>query len=196
MTTPSRRSVVTWAPVALKLLTQVVDFQDASTWNILLRNESALIEYFASIGLTVVIFHDDGFAYVTQPVPDGEDTSLPLPRLTPRVQLSYEATILVIVLREYFDIWTERTHASRCHITFDQAREACQPLFPSSGDDRTTVRKIARAFSQLSDLGYVRKVEAFGTNHTYEVRPLLRAKFGAAELEHVKEVLQHYASGI
>ena len=79
---------------AIRLLQGVLYEDDGEAWEILLRSESDLEDYFCQIGLSLVIDRAEGLAYLKQ-FDDDERTAgyERLPRLFRKTPLVYEAKI-------------------------------------------------------------------------------------------------------
>ncbi|MEH2396595.1 DUF4194 domain-containing protein [Nostoc sp.] len=88
-----------YANVILKLLQGAI-YSDDRHWERLQSNLTPIKEYFGKIGLQVRNYETEGFAYLEQPDPDPEDQTEALPRLTARHQLSFNVTVLCVLLRE------------------------------------------------------------------------------------------------
>src|SRR2546428_8958299 len=70
----------------------------------LLSHFTLVQEYFARIGLEVRLNEEDGYASLHQPaLEDDEGQAITLPRLTRRDRLTYHATLLCVLLREWID---------------------------------------------------------------------------------------------
>ena len=74
---------VPWAPAAVRLLQGIVYHDDAGdTWNEILAGMTPLSDYFAKIGLMLVVNEEDGMAYLRQIEPEVLPPDYPLiPRL-------------------------------------------------------------------------------------------------------------------
>lgn len=197
MTAPTDpEALALFAPVALRLLNHVVASEEGPYWNLLLRYTDALRDYFARIGLALIVYEEDGFAYLTQPEQPDDETLLPLPRITRRHHLTRAVTMVAIVLREQLDAWDEQHRAGRCQITHADIWERCQPFLPQTTDERSHVNGIDSALSKLVDWEWIARREVPGGTTFYEVRPLMRAMFGPDILAQVKEALIHDTTGI
>lgn len=194
----STGTLAPFAPVALRLLTHAVYSEERLYWSLLLRHAETLKAYFACIGLEVVIYEDDGFAYLTQPEQyDSQETmALSLPRITHRSQLTRAITMVAIVLREHLDAWEEQHQAGRCHIPYIDICERCKPFLPETNDERSNAAAIDTALNKLVDWEWLVKRDSPGVALSYEVRPIFKAKFGPESFSALKEVLQHDATGI
>lgn len=101
---------------AVRLLQGVVYAEDQAVWDIILAHEQELTDYFARIGLSVVIDRGEELGYLRQFV-DGERLAgyERLPRLFRRTPLGYDATLLSILLRdEYRRFEDEDLDNERC----------------------------------------------------------------------------------
>src|SRR5258707_13508242 len=105
-------AVMPYAPVVLKLLQNPLFSDETASWNLLLSYLTPVQEYFARIGLEVRVHEEDGYAYLHQPaLEDDEGQSVVLPRLTRRDHLSYQTTLLCVLLRE----WLAQFRATQLH---------------------------------------------------------------------------------
>ena len=100
--TPSASPPAEWGAVAVRLLQGVVYHDDnIDTWECLQRSVSQLTDYFAKIGLQLIVDEADAMAYLRQP---DDDEIAPehdhVPRLFRRSPLTYDATLLCVLLRD------------------------------------------------------------------------------------------------
>jgi hypothetical protein len=122
---------------AVRLLQGVLYAEDIAAWDALLASEVELTNYFARIGLVVVIDRSEGLAYLKQ-VADEERTGgyERLPRLFRRTPLGYDATLLCVLLRdEYVD--------SRTKIWITNAASSASMPFSMDGS-HSFLRKLTR----------------------------------------------------
>lgn len=179
-----------WSPIAIRLMQGVV-YQDDNLnhWELLLRFQSPLEEYFAKIGLQLVIDTNDAMAYLRQNDDDesGNDQSS-LPRLFRRTPLSYEATLLCVLLREELRQFEENDiQNERCVIAQIELLNAWQSFFPDEPDQLKINRSLTANLRKLEELKFVRSFEKEPA--TWEVRRILKAKLPIAELERLRQNL-------
>ncbi len=189
-------AVAPYAPVILKLLQNPLFSDETATWNMLLSHFTSVQEYFARIGLEVRVLEEDGYAFLYQPaLEDDEGQAITLPRLTRRDRLTYHATLLCVLLREWIDQF-ESTHldAGKCMITDTQIRELLLPFLPARTDERAVQSRIDSAIRRLSDLGFLRRIPDTNSPTYFEVRRILKAKIDAEKLAEIKEKLAHYGT--
>jgi hypothetical protein len=90
-----------WSIAAVRLLQGAVYAGEPRVWDIVLSAKSHLEGYFGRLGLLFVVDESEGLAYLRQvsddELPDGYDG---LPKLFRKTRLSYDATLLCVLLRE------------------------------------------------------------------------------------------------
>ena len=172
-----------YAAVILRLLQGVV-YQDDPLWDKLLNNQTALIDYFSRIGLTLLIAETDGFAYLKQQE-DNDSTQPPLPRLVRRIPLSYSVTLLGVLLREKLDYLENATPDATPIISRDEIHDLIRPFLVERGDERVTHKKIDGWINKVVEIGFLK---ASGDTH-YEIRRILKAKFDSEQLATIKAIL-------
>ncbi len=176
-----------WSEVAVRLLQGVVYLEDGKPWDVLLRNVTPLEDYFGRIGLQMVVDESEGFAFLRQrdseELPEGYDA---LPKLFRRSRLSYDATLLTILLREELRRFEEEeVHDQRCVISGDDLFEQWKAFFPRNQDEVKLRKALSTAIRTLDGLKFVRR---FGKGKDdWEVRRILKARLIAADLESVKD---------
>ncbi|MDZ4819673.1 MAG: DUF4194 domain-containing protein, partial [Planctomycetota bacterium] len=122
---------------AIRLLQGVLYADEEGTWDILLANEAELTDYFARIGLVVVIDRGEGLAYLKQISDDARMAGYErLPRLFRRTPLGYEATLLCVLLRdEYRRFEDEDLDNERCVVEVETLFDGWKSLFPAESDE-------------------------------------------------------------
>lgn len=176
-----------WSEVAVRLFQGIVYLEDGKSWDLLLRNVSSLEEYFGRVGLQLIVDESEGFAFLRQlqreELPEGYDG---LPKMFRRSRLSYDATLLTIMLREELRRFEEEeVHDQRCVISGDDLFEQWKSFFPRDHDEVKLRKQLNAAIKTLDALKFVRR---FGTDgDEWEVRRILKARLIAAELEAVRD---------
>jgi hypothetical protein len=175
---------------AVRLLQGVIYAEDQAVWEILLAHENELTDYFARIGLSVVIDRAEELAYLRQFV-DGEQLNgyERLPRLFRRTPLGYDATLLSVLLRdEYRRFEDEDLDNERCVVTVDQLLEDWKVFFPTVADELQLRRRLQSTLKRLEELKFVIRVES--EQETWEVRRILKARLPVEDLDALRERLQ------
>ncbi len=174
---------------AIRLLQGVVYEDDGETWEILLRSESDLEDYFCQVGLSLVIDRTEGLAYLKQ-FDDGERTGgyERLPRLFRKTPLGYEATILCVLLRdEYRRFEEEDLDNERCVVTIESLFDLWKSFFPADSEEIGLRKRLITAMNQLEKLKFVRNLQPDADS--WEVRKLLKARITVEELVMLRDRL-------
>ena len=179
-----------WGAVAVRLLQGVVYHDDnADTWECLQRSFSQLTDYFAKIGLQLIVDEADAMAYLRQP---NDDEIAPeydhVPRLFRRSPLTYEATLLCVLLRDELRQFEEEdVQNDRCVVVQSDLLAVWQAFFPKSADEVKLSRALTIALRKLEDLKFVRQFEKEPAS--WEVRRIIKARLPLAELERLRQSL-------
>ena len=179
---------------AVRLLQGVVYSEDEKVWAALISHKLRLENYFARLGLMLVIDEADGFAYLRQM---GEDDARPsgyekLPILIPRKSLGYSLTILCVLLREYLRRFDEEELTDeRCivetNVLFDEWRTFQKP----ANDDVKQLKEFASLVRRADEeFGFIRKYAE--EPESWEIRRILKARLPVLELENLLDQLRSY----
>lgn len=175
-----------WSIAAVRLLQGVVYADDERIWGIVLSSQPQLVNYFARMGLLVVIDEGEGLAYLRQltddELPEGYDR---LPKLFRKARLGYDETLLCVLLREELRRFEEEDlHNERCVVEAVSLFHQWRTLSPAQYDEVRARRELSSALAKLEELGFVRK---FGDEpEAWEIRRILKARLPVAELENLK----------
>jgi hypothetical protein len=175
--------------VLARLLVQPIYREDGSIWDTLRAERDSVIHYFRQIGQDVVIDEAEGYAFLRQIEAEGGET---LPRVGRRQSLGYTATVLLVCLREELARFDAAPgDSTRLVLARQQLRELVYQFRRETNDQTRDVRAIDGAIKRLEELSFLRPfgpVEA----DTFEVMRILKARFGASELQEVKERLERH----
>jgi hypothetical protein len=178
-----------WSIAAVRLLQGAVYAGEPRVWDIVLSAKSHLEGYFGRLGLLFVVDESEGLAYLRQvsddELPDGYDG---LPKLFRKTRLSYDATLLCVLLREELRRFEEEdVHNERCVVETTALFEQWTVFFPTQDDQVRQHRELSQALGKLESLGFISK---FGDEpETWEIRRILKARLPAEELENLKAQL-------
>lgn len=181
-----------FAPLALKLLQGVIYSDDVKSWKALHHQESKLKKYFAQIGLEFKFDTNEGYAYLSQP--HDENDKYPLPRLIRREPISYEVTLLLVVLRELLDDFDADTKVTtrKCFVTHAQLKLRIQNFFKEKANQSKLFKDLDGYISKVVKWGFLRKSadgEQTIDQTQYELRRIIRAKMTVEDLEFIKNKL-------
>lgn len=174
---------------AVRLMQGVVYAQDQDVWDILLSYESDLTDYFARVGLAIVIDRSEGLAYLRQ-LGDSERVAgyERLPRLFRRTALGYDATLLCVLLRdEYRRFEDEDLENERCVVDVETLVDSWKAFFPAESDDIALRKRLNTTLKKLEELKFVVRFEL--ENDEWEIRKILKARLPLDELELLRDRL-------
>jgi hypothetical protein len=118
-----------YTSVIIKLLQGVLDADDRH-WELLLSHQSQVTDHFARLGIELVVDESEGYAFLRQATGEDDDPGADLPRLFRRVKLTYDQTLLCVLLRErlaQFD--AQSTDSSRLIVSHDELYEMTRAFF-------------------------------------------------------------------
>lgn len=176
-----------WARV--QLLQKPIYQEDGELWDTVLACADELSEWFRLIAQELVISREEGLAYIKQHQP--ADDSAKIPRLMRRSQLSYDATLLLVCLREEFIRFESGTEDSRRLVKKkDELREMVGAFLRETNNQVRDLRAVDRAIDRLVELGFLREIES----DLYEVMRIVKVRIGPAELESIRNRLQAHGN--
>ncbi len=189
-----------YAPVVIKLLQDAL-YEDDKVWKDLIANQSAVAEYFDRIGVKLVINEMDGFAYIYQPEESEDDPSISkLPRLVKRTPLSYEVTLLCVLLREMLEEFDIRaTDSVKLFITNKDIKEKIEIFFKDRSNKVKLLKNFDSYINSVVNLGFLKITKEDPKDkdqNQYEVKRIIKAKINNEKLEEIKVKLQDITSQI
>lgn len=179
-----------WSPAAVRLLQGVVYYDDHNRiWDLILRFQTPLREYFSKIGLALIIDEPDGMAYLRQVNDDSDIAEFDsLPRLFRRTPLGYEASLLAVLLRDLLRQFEEEDlHNQRCVVAQRDLLDLWRAFFTRQNDEVKLNRTLQASLRKLEDLKFVKQFE--DEPPSWEIRRILKARIPISELEALKLAL-------
>lgn len=175
-----------YAAVAIKLLLGPVYDTQTREWSDIRMYFDDLCGYLGKIGLELVFNETEGYAYLSQSEP--EDESSRLPRLLQRRKLSWEVTLLCVLLRqklEEFDI--QDTNSRKLFITRGEFKAEIELFFPDQNNQSRLLDRLDTLIKNVQELGYIERVGTEDSQQPdatrYEVKRIIKARFTADELQ-------------
>lgn len=160
--------------------------EDTQLWETIRAERNSLAHYFRQIGQDLVVDESEGYAFIRQIEPDGEER---VPRIGRRQVLGYTATILLVCLREELARFDAAPgDSTRLVLTRQQLRELVLQFVKESNNQIRDMRTVDNAIRRAEELGFLRTIGT-AESDTLEVMRILKARFGPIELESVKERL-------
>jgi len=175
-------------PARQLLLGPIYD-DDARLWAALQQHLGALQIHFGGIGLRVEIAPQDGYAFLDDaPTADEEALVTGLPPLLRAHPLSYEATLLAVVLRHWLGEHDQagQPDGPQLRVSLGQLAERVSLLLPPASNRVKLLKSVRKYVQELSELGFLKlhQDDALDLqNARYEVRRILLARLTPEMLE-------------
>ncbi|BBP45430.1 hypothetical protein THMIRHAS_08030 [Thiosulfatimonas sediminis] len=182
--------------VLIHLLKGIVyrDEQEA-LWQSLLKRQSQVKEYIQVLGLALVIFEDEGFAWLkTRETESAGEEENALPKLVSRRPLSYALSVLLALLRKQLLLFDAQSGEGRLVLRFDEMVELMQAYLPSGTNEVKWRDQIAVQVQKAVEMGFLKKLKTTVEKQEaqYEVRRILIAFIDAQWLGEFEMRLQAY----
>ena len=163
---------------------------DVELWAVLRSHLDEVRGFFRQVGQEVVFDEGEGYAFIRQIEPQGEER---VPRLVQKRPLNYETTLLLVFLREELDRFeSSGTDSTRLVRSREQLRSLVAPYLRETTDRARDRDKLDEAINRLVNLGFLRR-QGSSEVEEFQVMRIVKARFGPGELESVKERLIRYA---
>jgi hypothetical protein len=167
---------------------------DKNLWKDLLSWQTSIKEYFDKIGLELLISDTNEFARLLQPEADKDDDN-PLPRLMRKQNLSYEATLLSVILRETLEEFDIVMESSKLFLTQKDIKERIELFYKEQTNKSKLWKDLSRPINSLINVGILklsREDSANKDNNQYEVKRIIKALISIEKLEEIKQNLLSY----
>ena len=187
-----------YAAVIIKLLQGPVYADDKNIWRELLGWQSAVKEYFGKIGMELLINEGDGFARVMQPEVDENDDN-PLPRLMKKQAISYEATLLCVILKEGLEEFDVKSEGTKYFLTQKEIKERIELFYKEQSNKSKLWKELSRPIASLLNIGILklnREDTVNKDNNQYEIKRIIKAFISNDKLEEIKNKLSGYVNTI
>ncbi len=165
---------------------------DEDTWLTLDRLGAGVRDHFAAIGIDVVVDDTEGYAYLrSRPEQDGDEA---LPRLVRRRALTYNVSLLLVLLRKRLVEFETAAGEGRLVLTTDQIVELLRLFQAESTNDARVADQAETTIRKAVELGFLRQLR--GQRDHWEVRRILKAYVDAQTLSNFADKLQEYAASV
>ena len=192
--TADQSNIPPYAAVLIRLLQGVVYDDNRELWNALIDHQTQVREYFALIGVDVLIHESEGFAFLKQREAE-EGGEFVLPRLIEKRQLGYAVTLLCVLLVEKlieFDV--RGGDSTRLILGKDELKELVRIFLSERTNEAKMLDSLDAPINKLVEYGFLRKL-ASGEDK-YEVKRILKAKITADLLQDIKRRLEAHAQSL
>lgn len=189
----SAKNIEPFSPLLIKLLKEPLYNTDRKNWELLLTYRKAVAAYFYKIGLGLDVYEADGFAYVRQLEDDEiEEENKRPPRLIHRHPLTWEITLMLVLLRERLHQFELSEAADTMLVlTREELREMVTFFFKEKADEIKMLRNIDTIINKTAELGFLRPL-SYRQKDDFEVMRILKAKLPAEKLEAIRMKLESH----
>ncbi|KZS81822.1 hypothetical protein B4U45_21455 [Mycobacterium persicum] len=165
---------------------------DEDTWLTLERLGAGVRDHFATIGVDVVIDDAEGYAHLrSRPEQDGDEA---LPRLVRRRALTYNVSLLLVLLRKRLVEFETTGGEGRLVLATDQIVEMLRLFQAESTNDARVVDQAETTIKKAAELGFLRQLPR--QRDHWEVRRILKAYVDAQTLSDFAAKLREYAGAV
>lgn len=157
------------------------------SWLAVSRHTAALRDHFAMIGVEMVIDEAEGYAYLRSQDDDDDD---PLPRLVRRRSLTYNVSLLLVLLRKRQVEFETSGTEGKLVLSRDQIVELLRVFLANSTNEARVIDRVDTTIKQAAELGFLRALRSQPTH--WEVRRILKAYVDAQTLSDYAAKLADY----
>jgi len=162
---------------------------DEDTWATLDRQGSAVRDHFATIGVEVVVDDTEGYAYLRSK--EENDDDVPLPRLVKRRSLTYNVSLLLVLLRKRLVEFETSGSEGKLVLSRDQLVDLMRLFLADSTNEARVIDTVDNTIRKAAELGFLRQLR--GQPDQWEVRRILKAYVDAQTLSDFAAKLADYA---
>lgn len=180
---------------AVYLLRGILYRDQETAWTALIRYRGRLEEYFAVLGLQLLVDEAEGYAYLRQyQTAEATEAGLPadFPTLMSRRRLTYPMTLLLVLLRKRLLEFEMAGNETRLVLA---QREIVEMMRIYEDSLQTNERKsedlILKYIKRLVEYGFLQPLKA--EEDRYEVNRIIKAYLPIDELKKVADKLRAYA---
>ena len=190
-----KNAILPYTPVLIKLLKGPVEYLEKSAWEQLLQYQVELTRFLQQLGLVLVLEKDDGYAYLEQQRLDEEDNVVGWVR---RIQLGYEESILLVLLRDMMAEFEVGEAGARELIKKRREIKEYAELFFRENPSRVKfIRDLDRLIDKVEELDFIEKVENTepADEQKFRIKKIIKARVDHEILENFKQQLTEHATG-
>jgi len=192
---PDKHNILPYTPVLIKLLKGPVEYLEKTAWEQLLQYQVELTRFLQQLGLVLVLEKEDGYAYLEQMRLDEEESVAGWVR---RVQLGYEESILLVLLRDMMAEFEVGEAGTRELIKKRREIKEYAELFFKENPSRVKfIRDLDRLIDRVEELDFIEKVEAadLSDEEKFRIKKIIKARVDHEILENFKNQLTQHATG-
>jgi hypothetical protein len=186
-------NILPYTPVLIRLLKGQVEYTDKTIWEKLLQHRYELTVFLQTLGLSLVLNDEDGYAYLKQTLADEEETAI---GWVQRRALTYEESVLLVLLRDMMaDFETGDATTRELIRKRREIKEYAELFFKEKASRVKFLKEIDRQIDKAVDNGFLELCEKsdISDEERFRIKKIIKDKVGGEELEAFKEQLQQFA---
>ena len=164
---------------------------DEDTWLTLERSGGGVRDHFATIGVEVLVDDTEGYVYLRSRLEVEGEAEEALPRLVRRRSLTYNLSLLLVLLRKRLLEFETSGSEGRLVLSREQIVEMLRVFQANSSNEARIVDQAERTIGKAAELGFLRPLR--GQSDHWEVRRILKAYVEAQTLSDFAGKLTQYA---
>ena len=184
-------NIAVYAKAAIKLLQGPVFEDQKEIWEEVNKYRVELTQYFEKIAVYVIIDNRDGYAYLKQMELDDSGSTIGLIR---RIPLSYELTLVCVLLRECLqEFESNDLETTNFYLTPKQFRDRLEMFFKEKTNELKFIKELNKHLESCEKMGFLKSVNKHSSNpdeDLYEVRRIIKARITNEELVRFKQLLE------
>lgn len=162
---------------------------DEDTWAALDRQGAAVRDHFGTIGIDVLIDDTEGYAYLRSQEENDDET--PLPRLVNRRSLTYNVSLLLVLLRKRLLEFETSGSEGKLVLSRDHLVDLLRLFLADSTNEARVIDTADTTIRKAAELGFLRQLR--GQPDQWEVRRILKAYVDAQTMSDFAGKLADYA---
>lgn len=214
----SEKTSLQMRPVLVKLLQGFLTHDHKKLWDALLLHQDYVRDYFKALGLYLHLNREDGYAFLkTTPdeklrLRDGdedfdsytneaeddltqEDRNLQKSSLIRKMPLSFEVSLLLVLLRESLEQFDEKVSDDyRLILKKTDIYDLLKTFYPnqssSGGDETKILKKFDSQINKVTAMGFLKELKM--NSGVFEVRRSIKAFLNADQLGEIKQKMMKY----
>lgn len=162
-------------------------------WSTLIDYEMEVRQYFRKIGLELIVEREEGYAFLRQ-IELEETDEEHIPRLVRRVPLSFEVTLLLVLLREWLEEFEVDGQGAELTISGQAIKERIGLLLEGDTNQLRLQKNLEKYIRQVRELGFLHQVEEGRQldESRFVVKRILKARITADQLTEIRERMREY----
>jgi hypothetical protein len=160
---------------------------DEGLWQELLKRQGAVMDYFALVGLDLVLSEEEGFGFLKT---RAEEEAADIPKLIPRRQLSYPVSLILALLRRKFAEHDASSPDPRLIMDREELVKLVETFLQKGNNEVQWLARFDGYLNRVQDLGFIRYLGENGQK--LEVRRILKVFIDAQWLAEFDQRLTEY----